>query len=74
MNMMEQTLSFQGLYYVLMGKISPLDGIGPKELRLDKLIARAVDGVVKEVILATNYTNEGKQPRTILRRCFVQKG
>jgi recombination protein RecR len=47
MNMMEQTLSFQGLYYVLMGKISPLDGIGPKELRLDKLIARAVTALLR---------------------------
>lgn len=60
MNMMEQTLAYQGLYYVLMGRISPLDGVGPRELRLEQLIARALDGTVKEVILATNYTNEGE--------------
>jgi recombination protein RecR len=60
MNMMEQTLAYQGLYYVLMGKISPLDGVGPRHLGLEKLLARATDGVVKEVILATNYTNEGE--------------
>ncbi len=60
MNMMEQTLSYQGLYYVLMGRISPLDGIGARELGLERLLARALDGVVKEVILATNYTNEGE--------------
>ncbi len=60
MNMMEQTLSYQGLYYVLMGRISPLDGVGPRELGLERLMARALDGVVKEVILATNYTNEGE--------------
>ncbi len=60
MNMMEQTLSYQGLYYVLMGRISPLDGVGAKELGLDRLMARALDGVVREVILATNYTNEGE--------------
>lgn len=60
MNMMEQTLAYQGLYYVLMGRISPLDGVGSRELRLEQLMARALDGVVKEVILATNYTNEGE--------------
>jgi recombination protein RecR len=60
MNMMEQTLAFPGLYYVLMGRISPLDGIGPRELGLDRLMSRALDGVVREVILATNCTNEGE--------------
>ncbi len=60
LNMMEQTHAFQGLYYVLMGHLSPLDGIGPKELHLDRLLARACDGLVKEVILATNFTNEGE--------------
>ncbi|THF65934.1 recombination protein RecR [Pseudothauera nasutitermitis] len=56
----EHTHAFDGLYYVLMGRLSPLDGIGPRELKLDKLIARATDGVVEEVILATNFTNEGE--------------
>ncbi len=60
MNMMEQTLAYQGLYYVLMGKISPLDGVGARQLGLERLLARAQDGVVREVILATNYTNEGE--------------
>ncbi len=60
LNMMEQTHSFHGLYYVLMGHLSPLDGIGPRELELGKLQARASDGVVREVILATNFTNEGE--------------
>ena len=60
MNMMEQTHAFSGLYYVLMGRVSPLDGIGPRELQLDQLLARACDGVVTEVILATNFTNEGE--------------
>jgi recombination protein RecR len=58
--MMEQTQSYNGMYFVLMGRLSPLDGIGPKEINLDKLIKRAQDGVVKEVILATNYTVEGE--------------
>jgi len=60
LNMMEQTHAFQGMYYVLMGHLSPLDGIGPKELHIERLLARACDGLVKEVILATNFTNEGE--------------
>ncbi|MCE1238927.1 MAG: recombination mediator RecR [Azonexaceae bacterium] len=60
MNMMEQTLAYRGLYYVLMGKISPLDGVGARQLGLERLLARAMDGAVREVILATNYTNEGE--------------
>lgn len=60
MNMMEQTQAYHGLYYVLMGRISPLDGVGIRELGLERLLARACDGVVREVILATNYTNEGE--------------
>lgn len=60
MNMMEQTQAYTGLYYVLMGRISPLDGVGPRELALEHLLERALDGVVREVILATNYTNEGE--------------
>ena len=58
--MVEQTHSYSGLYFVLMGRLSPLDGIGPKEIRLERLLARATDGVVREVILATNFTNEGE--------------
>ena len=60
LNTVEQTHSYNGLYYVLMGHLSPLDGIGPKELAFDRLLARACDGVVREVILATNFTNEGE--------------
>ena len=58
--MVEQTLSYGGLYFVLMGRLSPLDGIGPREINLDRLIERACDGVVREVILATNFTQEGE--------------
>jgi len=58
--MVEQTLSFSGTYFVLMGRLSPLDGVGPRDIGLDKLLARAADGVVQEVILATNFTNEGE--------------
>jgi recombination protein RecR len=58
--MMEQTLAYNGLYFVLMGRLSPLDGIGPKEIGLDVLQRRLASGEVKEVIVATNFTNEGE--------------
>lgn len=60
MNMVEQAQAYKGLYYILMGRISPMDGVGPRELGLDRLISRVLDGVVSEVILATNFTNEGE--------------
>lgn len=74
MNMMEQTLSYRGLYYVLMGKISPLDGVGAKSLGLDRLLGRALDGVVKEVVLATNYTNEGEATAHYIAAMLRPKG
>jgi recombination protein RecR len=58
--MVEQTLSYSGMYFVLMGRLSPLDGVGPRDIGLDRLVARAADGEVREVILATNFTNEGE--------------
>jgi recombination protein RecR len=58
--MMEQAQCYQGLYFVLMGVLSPLDGIGPKEIHIDRLTRRATDGIVREVILATNFTVEGE--------------
>lgn len=58
--MIEQTHSYNGLYFVLMGRLSPLDGVGPKEIHLDRLIKRAADGLVREVVIATNFTVEGE--------------
>jgi len=58
--MVEHSHAYNGLYFVLMGRLSPLDGIGPKEIHLDRLLKRATDGVVREVIVATNFTNEGE--------------
>jgi len=58
--MMEQAHCYKGMYFVLMGRLSPLDGIGPKEIHLDRLLKRAQDGVVREVVLATNFTVEGE--------------
>ncbi len=74
MNMMEQSHAYNGLYYVLMGRISPLDGIGPRDLKLDRLLARVADGIVKEVILATNYTNEGEATAHYLSELLKSRG
>ncbi len=72
--MVEQTQAYNGLYYVLMGRLSPLDGIGPRELKLEKLIARATDGAVREVILATNFTNEGEATAHMISELLVPRG
>lgn len=58
--MVEQTSAYAGMYFVLMGRLSPLDGIGPRDIGLEKLLARAKEGEVAEVVLATNFTNEGE--------------
>lgn len=74
LNTMEQTHAYRGLYYVLMGRLSPLDGIGPKELAFERLLARACDGQVKEVILATNFTNEGEATAHYLSELLHARG
>lgn len=72
--MIEQTMTFRGLYFVLMGRLSPLDGIGPKDLHLDKLVNRAQDGVVEEVVLATNFTNEGEATAHYISEMLKARG
>jgi recombination protein RecR len=72
--MMEQSQSYAGLYFVLMGRLSPLDGIGPREIHLDRLAKRADDGVVKEVILATNFTVEGEATAHYISEILGGKG
>ncbi|MBV2235218.1 MAG: recombination mediator RecR [Sterolibacterium sp.] len=74
LNMMEQTHAYNGLYYVLMGRLSPLDGVGPRELQLERLLERAADGVVKEVIMATNFTNEGEATAHYLSEMLHARG
>lgn len=74
MAMMEQTQAYSGLYYVLMGRLSPLDGVGPRDMALDRLLERAADGVVQEVILATNYTNEGEATAHYIGEMLRQRG
>ncbi len=73
-NMLEQTLTFKGLYFVLMGHLSPLDGVGPGEIHFEQLIRRATDGVVKEVVLATNFTNEGEATAHYLGQMLKARG
>ena len=71
---LERTGAYQGLYFVLMGKLSPLDGIGPNELGLKKLFERACDGVVQEVILATNFTAEGEATAHVISEGLKARG
>jgi recombination protein RecR len=70
----ERTSTFRGLYFVLMGKLSPLDGIGPKDLGFEKLSERANDGQVKEVILATNFTGEGEATAHVIAEMLKKRG
>ncbi len=56
---LEKTGAFKGLYHVLHGALSPVEGIGPKDLRIEELVRRVADGSVREVILATNPNYEG---------------
>jgi recombination protein RecR len=70
----ERTARFPGRYFVLGGALSPLDGIGPDELQLDKLLARVKEGAVKEVIVATNPTVEGEATAAYLARLIKPLG
>jgi recombination protein RecR len=72
--MLEQTMMYRGLYFVLMGRLSPLDGIGPREIHFDRLVRRACDGAVKEVVLATNFTNEGEATAHYLGAALKARG
>jgi recombination protein RecR len=72
--MMEQAQCYQGLYFVLMGVLSPLDGIGPREIHVDRLMRRATDGRVREVILATNFTVEGEATAHYLGEALRARG
>jgi len=70
----ERTAAYRGLYFVLMGKLSPLDGIGPRDIGLGKLFDRATDGVVQEVILATNFTAEGEATAHVIAEAMKARG
>lgn len=70
----ERTREFRGLYHVLGGAISPIDGIGPDDLRIGQLLSRLADGTVTEVIIATDPNLEGEATATYLTRLLVQPG
>jgi recombination protein RecR len=70
----ERTGAYKGLYFVLMGKLNPLDGIGPKDIGLKKLFDRACDGLVQEVILATNFTAEGEATAHVISEGLKSRG
>ena len=71
---LERSGSYRGLYFVLMGPLSPLDGIGGKDIGLPELLARASDGTVEEVIIATNFTAEGEATSHVLAECLKARG
>ena len=71
---MERTAAYRGLYYVLQGRISPLDGVGPSDIGVAGLLERASDGVVREVILATNFTGEGEATAHVLAQALKSRG
>jgi len=71
---LERTGAYKGLYYVLMGRLSPLDGVGPRDIGVEQLLARASDGVVREVILATNFTAEGEATAHVIGEALTRRG
>lgn len=73
-NALEQSTDYRGLYYVLMGRLSPLDGIGPEEIGLERLVARLGEGTVSEVILATNPTVEGEATAHYIGELVRERG
>jgi recombination protein RecR len=71
---MERTGSYSGLYFVLMGRLSPLDGVGPQDIGVAALLERATDGQVQEVILATSFTAEGEATAHALGQALKSRG
>ena len=71
---LERTASYNGLYHVLHGALSPVDGIGPAELKIDALLKRVRGSTVREVILATNPNVEGEATASYIARLLVDSG
>ena len=71
---LERTGSYRGLYFVLMGRLSPLDGVGPSEIGARELLDRASDDRVEEVIIATNFTAEGEATAHVLAEALGARG
>ncbi len=71
---LERTGAFKGLYFVLVGRLSPLDGVGPQQIGVPELLLRATDGVVQEVILATNFNAEGEATAHVIGEALKSRG
>lgn len=71
---LERSGSYNGLYFVLMGRLSPLDGVGLADIGVHPLVARAADGLVQEVILATGFSAEGEATAHVLAQALRQRG
>ncbi len=71
---MERTASYFGYYFVLQGRISPLDGVSTREIGVEQLLGRATDGQVEEVILATSFTAEGEATAHVLAEALRARG
>ncbi len=71
---LERTQAYRGLYFVLMGRISPLNGTQTHELGIQALLERASDGVVQEVIIATSFTAEGEASAHVLAQLLTARG
>ena len=71
---LERTGSYRGLYFVLMGRLSPIDGVGPADIGIEALLERAVDGVVEEAILATSFTAEGEATAHAIGEALARPG
>ncbi len=71
---LERTGSYRGLYFVLMGRLSPLDGVGTDDIGARELLERAADGHTEEVIIATNFTAEGEATAHVLAEALKARG
>ena len=71
---LERTGSYRGLYFVLMGRVSPLDGVGAAAIGAHELLERATDGHTEEVIIATNFTAEGEATAHVLTEALRARG
>ena len=70
-SLVDRATDFKGRYHVLGGRLSPLDGVGPESLRLDRLVRRVEQGAVREVILATNPSMEGEVTATYIQQLLA---
>jgi recombination protein RecR len=71
---LERSGSFRGLYFVLMGRLSPLDGVGVSDIGIAPLLERAADGLIEEVILATSFTAEGEATAHVITQALAARG